>query len=73
MRAYAEIVMRSSGIGEWPNPGRSTAITRCPLANTGSCSSQLGQEPDSPCTNTIAGPSPISITLTGLSATVTQR
>ena len=34
-------------------------------ANTGSCSSQFGQEPDRPCTNTSGGPAPSSIMLTG--------
>ena len=38
------------------SPGRSSAITRCVRANTGSCSSQFCQEPDRPCTNTSGGP-----------------
>ncbi len=65
--------MSSVGIGELPNPGRSTAITRWSPARTGTCSSQLRHEPDRPWTKTSGGPSPMSIVLRTAPSTATQR
>ena len=60
-----------------PKPGRSSAITRCSRANTGSCSSQFGHEPESPWTKTSGWPVrrswPSSIVLTGVPSTISQR
>ena len=52
--------MSHGGIGLAPNPGRSRAMTLWSRAKAGICSSQFCHAPESPWTNTIGGPSPIS-------------
>jgi hypothetical protein len=74
IRAYPAIEISCRGIGERPKPGRSSARTRWLAAKSGSWASQFCQEPDRPCTNTIAGsPAPSSIVLTGWPSMSTQR
>ena len=59
-RAPRRSAAPSSG-GEAPKPGRSTAITSCSRASSGTTGSQTARSSPIPCSSTIGGPLPVRV------------